>query len=386
MVEDRVSLDMEVIDLKKALIVVLLGLVLLIFADMNGFFTSNQTSFLKTYFETYFQSQVPESHEEVMSTGADLPLSYESLDLVEVQEAPIYDPMDDEIAFNKEINPYEVYGPYIEEQLAIIMAQPMTSSNPSDYIRKNQSVFDQLVELNGSLDKPEVLFYLLFQLELSDLQVDQGYGLREHIILNLCQTMSGYEGQGGYLRPGDWLKDYREAYRIHIDDYAYSGDDETLKVIYDAEKKNNPSTSNTFNVYQIYIHDVMEEESTDGQRLVKVVADVLTFQFEGYDHLLWISDADQYTAAYTYNPEDLSSLVYDRAVGKDREEILRGICKYPVTGSLNNDLYVAIQDYNYSSEAQRGRGELMIENLENYLDGVKLEGMYIRTNPPLRLN
>jgi len=215
-------------------------------------------------------------------------------------------------------------GQFIENNLAIIMSSPLTSSNPQDYIDAHRNEYETM--LKHGTDK--ALAYLLAQFETGN-----NTDLRGQIMMRLCKEMLGARNNvtDASLNPEEWYNALVIREEVVLPDFVYSGDDAIEKLVYTTEIAQY-ATQRGFTVVTPRIHGSYEE----GDRL-KVFVTTHSPTYRLYDNVLDDVGGSSVPAAITYkkNPQGDYELVdYEQARdGSEFAPSIRKFCTMPLSGN-----------------------------------------------------
>lgn len=283
-----------------------------------------------------------------------------------------------------------------------IMDAPITSSNPYDYIKANQSIFDEIVSYGDS-----ALIYCFYLFEQGG-QND----LKGHLMLHVCNAIQpearndiGYEtGQLWYdelkkqayklkeIYSMDELEKHYPTYylllkllsegfgesmnEIRLSNFTYNGDDEILKLVYGTEIEKYLE-EDRFLIPAAHIHGKYEEENR-----LKVIATIYHNSYKLYGEKVKSVGGGVIPVAITYRRDSNNNYILEEYVqSRDGSEFgpsIKEFCTYPVSGKEISGLADRIMNHysDYEDLHQLQRSNL-IEHLNRYhLTGISMVTNY----------
>lgn len=313
---------------------------------------------------TYLRSLLEEEYGKLYNIGKDVNVL---MDIIEVKT-------DIE-------NSNELDIDFIESNLESIMSSPLLSSNPGDYIDEHQKEYETIIKYNYEYGNDEVLKYLLYQFEKSNVE-----GLRGHIIMLLSKDMLGPRDNvtDKYLSPVEWYEKLELKEEIILPDYTYDGNDLIEKLVYETELERNKVGVEGFTIVAPHIFGSYE----DGNKL-KVFVTTFSTKYRLYDNILHEVGGGVIPSAITYvKNSDGSYSLEEYTQAKDGSYFASSIeefCTMPVSGKKINGLFNEIINHymDYEDIVQLER-ENLIKHLEkNNQKEILLKEVYYNSSPKL---
>lgn len=262
------------------------------------------------------------------------------------------------------------YSEFVEKQLAIIMSQPKTASDPVAYIDANVEAFQLIIDENEKSENKEILTYCVFQF-----MSQKADGLRGHVLLQLCEAMSGITVDRSYRTPYDWFELFIVQSPTEIDDFVYSGDDDFEKLIYGLEYENRFLDEKGFNIYVVQVVDVMEEGD-----FIKVVSMIHRIEYYLQQNILTLQQHLTVQTAATfkrYAQVGLEFVQYEQATGLSDTENFRDLCRSPLTSTFHIDVYTNLQNHLYSNDLSVIRSRTHVKNIQAHIEAHGYRGIYV---------
>lgn len=313
---------------------------------------------------TYLRSLLEEEYGKLYNIGKDVNVL---MDIIEVKT-------DIE-------NSNELDIDFIESNLESIMSSPLLSSNPGDYIDEHQKEYETIIKYNYEYGNDEVLKYLLYQFEKSNVE-----GLRGHIIMLLSKDMLGPRDNvtDKYLSPVEWYEKLELKEEIILPDYTYDGNDLIEKLVYETELERNEVGVEGFTIVAPHFFGSYEE----GNKL-KVFVTTFSTKYRLYDNILHEVGGGVIPSAITYvKNSDGSYSLEEYTQAKDGSYFASSIeefCTMPVSGKkinrLSNEIINHYMDYEDIIQLER---ENLIKHLEkNNQEGILIKKVNYKSSPKL---
>lgn len=274
-----------------------------------------------------------------------------------------------------------------------VMSKPKTSSNPKDYIKANQSIFDEIVSYGDS-----ALIYC-FKLFEQGGQTD----LKGQLMMMVCLAIQpeaedaiGYDnGQMWYdefkkrafhLKESNSIMDDIEKYyptyylllkllsegfmnvsdEIRLPNFTYSGNDEILKLIYETEIDKGYYRNDGFLIPAIHLHGSYEEENK-----LKVFVTIYDDYYKLYGDKVKSVGGSVIPIAITYTKDKSGNYILEEYLqcedGARFGPSIESFSTYPVSGKKISGLAEKIishySDYEDLKQLQRMN---LIEHLNHH--------------------
>lgn len=258
----------------------------------------------------------------------------------------------------------------VEEDLKAILASPLTSSNPNDYIEAHRKEYEDILKFGGE----DALNYMLSQFKNGNVKND----LRGQIIMRLCKDRLGQRNnvQDENLLPTQWYSKLKIKKEIRLPDFSYSGNDPIEKLVYKTEMEKNQNIKNdrTFLVVAPHIHGIYEE----GNKL-KVFVTTYASTYQLFDKTVNEQSGGITPVAITYiKNEDGSYKLEKYELTKDGTELtpsIKEFCSMPVSGKKISGLSDKIIKYygDYKDILKLNEDNLAKHLKENGQTGISLQ-------------
>ena len=243
----------------------------------------------------------------------------------------------------------------VEDNLALILSSPLTSSNPQDYIDAHQEAYESILKYGNE----DALSYMLSQFESGNAD-----GLRGHILMRLCKEILGARNNitDESLSPQEWYDSLSIRKEIVLSDFSYDGNDPVEKLVYATETEKNRSDRG-FTVVAPKIFASYEEGE-----LLKVFVTTYSQTYKLYGSELSEEGSSVIPSAITYRKDqngNYALVSYEQAKdGSYFAPSIRAFCKMPVSGKTILGLAdkILAHEGNYED-----LGMLLRENLLKHL-------------------
>ncbi len=278
-----------------------------------------------------------------------------------------------------------------------IMSKSQTSSDPYDYIKANQSIFNEIVSYGDS-----ALIYC-FNLFEQGGQSD----LKGHLMMAVCRAIqSEAEDSISYSTGQMWYDDFKEqAFKlkesypieeiekhyptyylllklltegfddvsgeIRLPNYSYNGNDQILKLVYDTEIEKGYLRADGFLIPAIHLHGSYEEENK-----LKVFVTIYNEYYKLYGNKLKSVGGSIIPIAITYTKDDKGNYILEEYLqcedGSRFGPSIKDFSTYPVSGKeivgLADNIIQHYSDYEDLIQLQRS-------NLIDHLNAHKQTGI-----------
>lgn len=210
----------------------------------------------------------------------------------------------------------------VEENLAVIMSSPQTSSNPQDYIREHQNEYENILKGGEG-----ALTYMLSQFENGNAD-----GLRGQIMMRLCKDLLGARNNvtDETLSPQQWYAALSVQQETKLPDFVYDGGDPIEKLVYSTEVERNSQPDRGFTVVAPKIFGSYEEGG-----FLKVFVTTYSATYTLYGNALQVESGGVVPSAITYKKDDKGNYVlydYEQAAdGSYFASSIRDYCTMPVS-------------------------------------------------------
>lgn len=236
----------------------------------------------------------------------------------------------------------------VEDNLTKIMSSPKESSNPGDYIRKNDMAYENILKYGGE----DALSYMLTKFQDGDTK-----GLRGEVMMILCKELLGNRNNvdDESLSADEWFKQLKIREKVSLPDFQYDGNDNIEKLVYDTEIEKSKDSYGDFTIVAPHIFGDYEE----GNKL-KVFVTTYSSSYNLYEKVLSEESGSIVPSAITFKKNSDGSYTlekYEMSMdGGMWESSIREFCVMPISG-----------------EPIKGLADEIISHYGDYEDIIKLE-------------
>lgn len=256
----------------------------------------------------------------------------------------------------------------VEENLKVIMSSPLTSSNPSDYIKEHSKEYETIIKQGD-----DALYYML-----SCFYKGEGDTLKGYLMMYLCEDILGdrSERAGSNTSPAEWYRNLFISQATALPDFSYQGDDKMLKLVYETETEMHHNKDLGFTIVSPHLFGYYEEGDA-----LKIFSTTLYSYYKLYGNTLVNTGGGVVPAAMTFQKKEDGSYVLDKyeqaSDGSYFNSSIEEFCVLPLSGKKIPGLAKEILAHysNYSDLLK-----LDEENLKTYQQTHGLENIKVKTN------
>ncbi len=182
----------------------------------------------------------------------------------------------------------------VAKKLEEIISLPIKSIKPYNYINAHKDAYKKIVEMGD----------VSFDYMMREFKNGRGTGMRANIMAFACRDILGtneeiYDGN-------DWYINYRKKGEIKLADFKYKGDDENLKLVYDAYVKPNYFEKGGFMVLAPSIVKVVKEDD-----MTKIFTRIRDDRYKLYGDLLVNTGGEISSVAFTFKDNKIVKVEED---------------------------------------------------------------------------